>query len=73
VAMIAEASGMHFDPRVVEAFLQIQDRFHEIWQQFHTVMPVSQDAGQDAAESEFAADAAARFDEFTTSLHQTGQ
>ncbi|HEX3725310.1 MAG TPA: HD domain-containing phosphohydrolase [Pirellulales bacterium] len=34
VKAIFEAAGSHFDPRVVEAFMQIKDRFHQISQQF---------------------------------------
>lgn len=68
VAMIAEAAGSHFDPRVVEAFLQIEDRFRQIFQQFHaphepsnreaTEMtcpaPESQAAAEQAVHSDFA-------------------
>src|SRR5262249_10331930 len=36
VALIAEAAGTHFDPRVVGTFLQIQDRFLQISEQFQT-------------------------------------
>jgi HD-GYP domain-containing protein (c-di-GMP phosphodiesterase class II) len=35
VAMIADEAGTHFDPRIVEVFLQMQDRFHQISQQFY--------------------------------------
>jgi HD-GYP domain-containing protein (c-di-GMP phosphodiesterase class II) len=36
VAAIAEAAGTQFDPRVVEVFLQIEDRFRQRAEQFHT-------------------------------------
>jgi response regulator RpfG family c-di-GMP phosphodiesterase len=36
VATIAKAAGTHFDPRVVEVFLEIEDRFRQISQQFQT-------------------------------------
>jgi HD-GYP domain-containing protein (c-di-GMP phosphodiesterase class II) len=35
VAMIANEAGTHFDPRIVDVFLQMQDRFRQISQQFH--------------------------------------
>ena len=34
VAKIAEAAGTHFDPRLVDVFLQIEDRFRQIAEQF---------------------------------------
>ena len=36
VDIIAKASGTHFDPRIVEAFVQIEDRFRQIFHLFHT-------------------------------------
>lgn len=36
VALIAEAAGTHFDPRVVDVFLQIHNRFLQISEQFDT-------------------------------------
>jgi HD-GYP domain-containing protein (c-di-GMP phosphodiesterase class II) len=73
VSMIADASGTHFDPRVVEVFLQIQDRFRQIWQQFHTAAPAIHGAAGGAIESDFGIAATERFDEFTASLHEAGQ
>jgi HD-GYP domain-containing protein (c-di-GMP phosphodiesterase class II) len=73
VAMIAEAAGKHFDPRVVDVFLQIQDRFRQIWQQFHAATPPSPDAGQHSADREFAAESPARFDKIADLLRQAGQ
>jgi HD-GYP domain-containing protein (c-di-GMP phosphodiesterase class II) len=34
VAQIFAARGGHFDPDVVDAFLEVADRFHEIAEQF---------------------------------------
>ncbi|GAA5184026.1 two-component system response regulator [Niveibacterium umoris] len=34
VQIIADGSGTHFDPDIVEAFLQLQERFNEIAQRF---------------------------------------
>lgn len=36
VILIAEAAGTQFDPRVVEVFLQLEDRFRRLSEQFHT-------------------------------------
>jgi HD-GYP domain-containing protein (c-di-GMP phosphodiesterase class II) len=36
VALIAEAAGTQFDPRVVEVLLQMEDRFRRLADQFHT-------------------------------------
>jgi putative two-component system response regulator len=73
VAMIAEAAGTHFDPSVVDVFLQIQDRFRQIRQQLHTETPPSQDAGRYTTDRIFAVDPPAHFDEVAASLHETGQ
>ena len=35
VAVIADAAGKQFDPRVVDVFLQIEDRFRQLAEQFH--------------------------------------
>ena len=37
VRLIAEAAGSQFDPRVVEVFLQIHDRFHQLADQFQNL------------------------------------
>jgi putative two-component system response regulator len=34
VELIAEASGTQFDPRVVEVFLQIEDRIRQLAEQY---------------------------------------
>jgi putative two-component system response regulator len=34
VSIIQEGSGNHFDPAIVEAFLDISDRFREIAQKY---------------------------------------
>jgi HD-GYP domain-containing protein (c-di-GMP phosphodiesterase class II) len=49
VAMIADEAGTHFDPRIVEVFLQIQDRFRQISQQFQatTKSPTTQAANRE--------------------------
>lgn len=36
VVLIAEAAGTQFDPRVVDMFLQLEDRFRRLSEQFHT-------------------------------------
>jgi HD-GYP domain-containing protein (c-di-GMP phosphodiesterase class II) len=36
VEIISESAGSHFDPRVVEVFLQIHERFRQISEQFQT-------------------------------------
>ena len=36
VVLIAEAAGTQFDPRVVEVFLQLEDRFRRLSEQFQS-------------------------------------
>ena len=36
VVLIAEAAGTQFDPRVVDVFLQLEDRFRRLSEQFQT-------------------------------------
>ena len=73
VAIIAEAAGKHFDPRVVDVFLQIQDRFRQIWQQCHTNTPLPQEAGQVGTDLDFSAETPVQIDEITALLRQAGQ
>ena len=48
VATISKAAGTHFDPRVVEVFLEIEDRFRQISQQFQTAASVSKSENTNA-------------------------
>jgi HD-GYP domain-containing protein (c-di-GMP phosphodiesterase class II) len=73
VAIIAEAAGKHFDPRVVDVFLQIQDRFRQIWQQCHTNTPLPQEAEQVGTDRDFSAETPVQIDEITALLRQAGQ
>ena len=47
VRLIAEAAGSQFDPRVVEVFLQIHDRFHQLADQFQNLQQPSPAAYSD--------------------------
>ena len=44
VRLISEETGAQFDPRVVEAFLRIHDRFGELADQFQNIEQPSSDA-----------------------------
>jgi HD-GYP domain-containing protein (c-di-GMP phosphodiesterase class II) len=73
VAMIAEAAGTHFDPRVVEVFLEIQDRFQQIWRQFHPETQPSEEPCQAAENRNLAVAASAQIDEIAGLLRQAGR
>jgi response regulator RpfG family c-di-GMP phosphodiesterase len=49
VSTIAKAAGTHFDPRVVEVFLEIEGRFRQISQQFQTAATASKSEVTDTA------------------------
>ena len=44
-SMILEEAGRHFDPRIVDAFLETEDQFRAIQQQFSEEQPMSADGG----------------------------
>jgi hypothetical protein len=83
MSTIAKAAGTHFDPRVVEVFLEIEDRFRQISQQFqaaadaskseatHATLPGAalQAAVLPAADGPFVA--VPQIDDFETPLHPT--
>ena len=41
VSMIAEETGRHFDPRLVEVFLQMEEKFHQVARQFGVIAHMS--------------------------------
>ena len=85
VAMIAEAAGTQFDARVVEVFLEIEDQFCRVAEQFRAdaeppniaelsamiPMAAPQDAEHTVTDTEFATDRAEQLIE-SELLHPTG-